>query len=215
MAELRDYDAWHAGYDDPDSSLSWRLNRVQEALHVALDAVPGPVRLISDCAGDGRDVVVVLSHRPDAPRVRATLLELHPVVATRARQAAAAAGLAATVEVRTTDAGVSDAYHDLVPAEVVLLVGIFGNVSDEDLQRAVAASRQLCASGATLIWSRGRGGDLTDRNDDVRRWFRDAGFTEVDYVTLDRGSKPAIGVSRYDGAPVLLDPGRRWFTFQR
>lgn len=215
MAELRDYDAWHAGYDDPKSTLSWRLDQVRAALDVAIDALPGPVRLISACAGDGRDVIGALCQRHDSGRVRATLLELHPGVADRARQAAAGAGLAATVQVRTADAGASDAYLDLAPAEVVLLVGIFGNISDEDLQRTIAASAQLCAPAATLIWSRGRGGDLTDRNDDVRSWFGAAGFTELDYATLDRGSKPAVGVARYDGARVDLVPGRRWFTFHR
>ena len=215
MAELRDYDAWHAGYDDPRSSLSWRLERVRAALHDALDATPGTVRLISACAGDGRDVIGVLSERDDGARVRATLLELHPRVAERARSAAAAAGLADSVEVRTADAGASDAYLDLAPAEVVLLVGIFGNISDADVQRTIAASAQLCAPGATLLWSRGRGGDVADRNDDVRAWFGDAGFSELHYDTLDCGSKPAIGVVRYDGPGMELLPARRWFTFHR
>lgn len=214
VAELRDYDAWHDGYDDPDSGLSWRLDRVRAALDVAFEAVPGPVRLVSACAGDGRDVLGALSRRQDADRVRATLLELHPAVADRAREAAAAAGFAATVELRVTDAGASDAYRGLVPADVILLVGIFGNISDQDLQRIIAASPQLCAPAATVIWSRGRGGDLTDRNDDVRARFRTAQFSELDYVTLERGSKPAVGVVRYDGPRVDLVPGRRWFTFQ-
>lgn len=215
MAELRNYDAWHAGYEDPGSTLSWRLARVRAALGGALDAVEGPVRLISACAGDGRDVIGTLAERGDADRVTATLLELHPEVAERSRLAAAAAGIAASVEVRTVDAGSSDAYLDLVPAQVVLLVGIFGNISDEDVRRTIAACPQLCAPGATVIWSRGRGGSLTDRNDVVRSWFRGAGFSEVDYVTLERGSKPAIGVARYQAAAVGLVPGLRWFSFQR
>ena len=33
----RDYDEWHRHYDDPDSSLSWRLRRVQQQLNTALD----------------------------------------------------------------------------------------------------------------------------------------------------------------------------------
>lgn len=212
---LRDYDAWHAGYDDPGSTLSWRLGRVQAAIGRALDAAAGPVRVVSACAGDGRDVLGVLAWRDDASRVRATLLELHPVVAERARQSAAAAGLTAQVEVRIVDAGRSDAYRDLPPADIVLLVGVFGNIDIEDLQRTIAASPQLCAPGATLIWTRGRGGELADHNHDIRSWFRAAGFTEKDYGTLERGSEPAVGIARYDGPPVALVPGRRWFTFRR
>ena len=51
VTELRDYDAWHNGYDDPDSGLSWRLERVRAALDMAFDTVPGPIRLVSACAG--------------------------------------------------------------------------------------------------------------------------------------------------------------------
>jgi hypothetical protein len=214
-AELRDYDAWHAAYDDPSSTLSWRLGEVQAAIAAALDDISGPVRLISACSGDGRDVLGALSGRDDAARVRATLLELHPAVAERARRAADAAGLAAQVVVRTTDAGHSDAHRGLVSAKIVLLVGIFGNIGDRDIQRTVAASPQLCASGAMVIWTRGRGGELTDRNDSIRAWFRVAGFTELEYLTLQRGNKPAIGIARYDGPTVDLAPGRRWFTFHR
>lgn len=212
---LRDYDAWHAGYEDPSSTLSWRLQRVQTAIGAALDATDGPVRVISACAGDGRDILGVLCQRADTARVRATLLELHPIVAERARTAADACKASANVEVRCVDAGSSDAYTDVAPAELVLLVGIFGNINDQDLRTTIAASPQLCTAGATLIWSRGRGGELADRNDAVRSEFRAAGFTELDHATLDRGSKPAVGVVRYDGPPARLVPGRRWFTFER
>jgi hypothetical protein len=213
--DLRDYDVWHAGYDDPNSTLSWRLQRVQTVIGRVLDTTDGPIRMVSACAGDGRDIVGVLSQRDDAARVRATLLELHPVVAERARAAAVISNLADSVEVRCVDAGSSDAYADIAPADLVLLVGIFGNISDQDMRATVAAGPQLCTAGATLIWSRGRGGGLVDRNEEVRSWFGAAGFTEIGYVTLDRGSRPAIGVVRYDGPPVALVPGRRLFTFER
>lgn len=212
---LRDYVAWHSDYDDPHSTLSWRLSLVRAAIDTALDGVTGSVRLISLCAGDGRDVLGVLSRRADAGRVQATLLELHQVIAARARDAALAAGLGTRVEVRAVDAGHSDAYVDLAPAEVVLMVGIFGNIDGDDLKRTVAASPQLCTAGATLIWTRGRGGELTDMNDAVRSDFRAAGFTELAYSTLDRGGRPAVGVVRYDGPPVALLTRRRWFTFTR
>ena len=194
--DLRDYDAWHTGYDDPGSTLSWRLNRVQAGIGRALDAAADPVHVVSACAGDGRDVLGVLARRGDASRVRATLLELHPVVAERARQAAAAAGLTAQVEVRTMDAGRSDAYRDLSPADIVLLVGVFGNIDVEDLQRTVAASPQLCAPGATLIWTRGRGGELADRNHDIRSWFRAAGLSRRDTP------RSSAGANRRSGLPV-------------
>jgi hypothetical protein len=100
-----------------------------------------------------------------------------------------------------------------VPADIVLLVGIFGNISDEDLWRTIEVAPQLCAPGATLIWSRGR--DEGDLNAEVRTRFAAAGFAELAYETRDQGSMPALGVVRYAGPPVDLVPGRPLFTFLR
>lgn len=53
---MRDWVAWHEGYDDPSSGLSARLTLVKQHLAGALDQAPaGPVRLLSLCAGQGRD----------------------------------------------------------------------------------------------------------------------------------------------------------------
>lgn len=211
VAELRDYEQWHQAYSDPASSLFWRLRTVQRFLDQALDRHCGPVRVLSACAGDGRDLLEVLAHREDAHRVCATLVEVHPAIAQRARDRAGT--IAAQVEVRTADAGLSDSYLGAVPAELVLLMGIFGNISDVDLQTTIAAAPQLCQPGATLLWSRGR--QDGDRNDAVRMRFAAAGFTELDYATLDSGSRPAVGVMRYDGPPQPLTTGRHLFTFVR
>ncbi len=212
MGELRDYEQWHQAYDDPDSAMSWRLSVVRRYLTEALAARSGPVRLLSLCAGDGRDVVGVLGSRADARRVAATLVELHPVIAENARRDAAAAGLD-RVEVRTAVAGTAEAYADAVPADIVLLVGIFGNITDDDLIRTVRAAPQLCTPGARLVWSRGR--HLTDPNDRIRGWFSDAGFAELDYATREGDGQPALGCVRYDGQPTRLEPTARLFTFVR
>lgn len=211
---MRDYEQWLQSYDDPESGLPWRLRTVQAAVAAALDRTPGPVRVVSACAGDGRDVLEVLAARPDADRVSVTLLELHPGIAERARAAAVRAGVP-QVQVRTADAGSSDAYAGVVPADLVLLVGVFGNIDIDDLHTTIAAAPQLCAPGATLIWTRGRGGTLDDRDAEVRVAFRAAGFTEIEHATHERGHRPAVGVVRYDGPPVPLEPGRTWFTFRR
>jgi hypothetical protein len=209
---MRDYERWHERYDDPGSDLSWRLGVVRDHIRDALDAREGPVRALSLCAGDGRDLLGVLAARPDAGRVRAVLVEVHPGIAGRARAAAAAAGLAASVEVRTSDAGETAAWADAVPAELVLLVGIMGNVTDDDLARTIAAAPALCAPGATLVWTRGR--LIGDRNDVVRARLAAAGFTELAYDVLDEHTLPAVGAVRYDGPPVPL-PAGRLFTFRR
>ena len=209
----RDYQAWHDQYGDPASLLPWRLGVVQGWLRDALDRTSGPVRVVSACSGDGRDILGVLAERDDRARVSTTLVEAHPGIADAARARVAELGLDA-VTVRTADAGVTDAYVGAVPAAVVLLVGIFGNISDEDVAATIAAAPALCAPGATVLWSRSRG-EVGDLDAQVRDWFRAAGFTELDHATRDDGGRPAVGVVRYDGPAVELVPGRRLFSFIR
>lgn len=208
---VRDYVEWHRWYDDPSSGMSWRLDRVRHHVAAALDERPGPVRIVSSCAGDGRDVLGVLSERADAVRVKVCLVEIDPQLAKGAETAAAALP-DTTVEVRRADAGLAATFRGAVPADVVLLVGIFGNVSEADLWTTIAAAPQLCGQDAVLLWSRGRNrGDL---NDEVRQRFSAAGFVELAYETNDSASAPALGVVRYEGAPVPLRDAR-WFRFVR
>lgn len=147
MSQTRDYQAWHRRYDDPASGMSWRLQRVRQHIRGALDEHPGATRVLSVCAGDGRDLLGVLAERHDADRVSAVLLELHPDLAQQAREAAAAAGLG-RVQVRTVDASSTDAYRNAAPADIVLLVGIFGNVADEDVGRLITFRTPAVPAGS-------------------------------------------------------------------
>jgi hypothetical protein len=211
---MRDYLNWHDAYDDAASDLSWRLRRVQAHIRVALDQIKGRVVVLSLCAGDGRDVLQVLAERDDSSRVQVTLIELHPVLAQRARDFAAEAGLQ-NITVRTVDAGNTAAYVGSVPADIVIMIGIFGNVSDEDVRRTIHAAPQLCRPGACLLWSRGTSG--TDRNGSIRSSLAEAGFVELDYGEFDQaqGERAAFGSARYEGASQPLITGRQLFTFVR
>ncbi len=203
-----DWLAWHEAYDDVDSALSRRLRVVQDALRSALDRVdPGPVSLVSACAGQGRDVLDVLARHPRGADVRARLVELDPRnVEIARRRAAPLPG----VEVVEGDAGTSSAYAGAVPAQVVLFCGVFGNVSDADVERSVRTLPQLCAPGATVIWTRHRRApDLTPA---IRRWFAEEGYTEIRF-TAPEGDETGVGVHRYDGDSAPFDAAARIFTF--
>ncbi len=156
MAGIRDWVGWHGPYGDPGSELSRRLRLVQGHLAAWLDGRPGErLSVVSVCAEQGRDLVGVLAGRPDAGRVRATLLELDAGNVAAARAAVRAAGLAGVTVVQV-DAGERAAYVGAVPADLVLLVGVFGNIGDADVRGTVEALPELCAPGATVIWTRGR-----------------------------------------------------------
>lgn len=204
----RDWLDWHVAYERPGSALSARLSVVQAEVRRWLDERAGrPSRVVSACAGDGRDLLEVLAERP-AAHVRARLVELDPVLAERARAAAAAAGLHG-VEVVTGDAGRTAAYAGMVPADLALVCGVFGNTSDDDVRRTVEALGALCAAGGTVVWTRHRREpDLTPA---VRAWFAGAGFEERAFHSPGAGSW-SVGVHRL-GVGTGAPPPDRLFRF--
>src|SRR6201999_1689007 len=194
----RDWVEWHRDYDDPGSLLSRRGELVQGHLRAELERAPaGDDRLISLCAGQGRD------------DVRARLVELDERNVALARQAAQAAGLHG-VEVLQADAGITDACAGAVPAQVVLACGIFGNITDSDIRATVAALPGLCAPGALVLWTRHRRPpDLTPA---IRSWFEEAGFREEAFHVSQDGFM-SVGAHRLTGEPAALALGPRLFTF--
>jgi hypothetical protein len=202
---------WHQEYDDPTSRLSRRLEFVQRRFREAIElAPPGPIRLISACAGQGRDVLGVLVGHARASDVRALLVELDPHNAEVAQADAAAAGLRG-VDVVLADAAMTAAYRDAVPADVLLLCGIFGNISDEDVEHTVRNAARLCAPGATVIWTRGRWApDLTPA---IRGWFGESGFEEVGFDSDGDGGF-SVGTNRLTADPLPYDESLRLFSFR-
>jgi hypothetical protein len=202
------WQAWHEPYDDPTSFLSRRLAEVQVQLAAALtDAPSGPIQLVSACAGQGRDLLGVLPSHARRDDVHARLVELDPGNVAVARRAAA--GLPG-VEIVQGDAGVTDAFRHAVPANVVLLCGVFGNITDGDIEGTIAALPQFCVAGAIVIWTRHRlPPDITPR---VRQWFADVDFEEVSFFAPD-DAFITVGVHRFIGTPHALRPGVRLFQF--
>jgi hypothetical protein len=206
----RDWVAWHRQYDAEGTPLAQRLAIVQARIRVALDAQPpGPVRMISVCAGEGRDPLGALDGHPRAADVRGRLVELDPALAATARERAAALGLA-HVEVVAGDASTTTAYEGAVPADLVLACGVFGNITDDDIQRTVRALPALCAPGATVICTRHR--RPPDRTPLVRAWFATAGFEELAFDAPTDFFFSVLSF-RYAGDPQPFFADQRLFTF--
>jgi hypothetical protein len=118
----------------------------------------------------------------------------------------------ARLEVVEADAGCSDAYLDATPADLVLVCGIFGNITDDDVETVVEFLPALCARDARVIWTRGlRGDDMLDR---IAAWFTDAGFRS-EPVVVGEGGLFGVGAARFEGRPRDLEPGVRLFEFVR
>ena len=185
---------WHRAYEREDSRLRRRLEIVQTHLRDAISqCAPGPIRVVSVCAGQGHDLIGVLADHPRAGDVHARLVELDPRNCDAARTTAPPG-----VEVVCGDASLTSAYAGAIPAEIVLVCGVFGNISDADIVRTIETLPSLCAPGATVIWTRHR--REPDLTPDIRRWFEAAGFSEVAFESPE-GFIFGVGVNRLAKPP--------------
>jgi hypothetical protein len=117
------------------------------------------------------------------------------------------------VQVRQADASRPEYFADALPVDVLLLCGIFGDVSQGDIERTAAAAPAMCAAGATVIWTRHRRPpDLTPR---IRAWFTDVGFEEVAFDILDTTALAAVGVGRRRRAARTGLPAGPLFAFRQ
>jgi hypothetical protein len=110
------------------------------------------------------------------------------------------------------DAGACDTWRQYAPVDLLILCGIFGNISDEDIQRTITAARYVLAPRGAVVWTRGVFADC-DLRPAIRRWFRDAGFDETAYDGEPGGyavgTATAISPDPHAGLPARL------FTFNR
>lgn len=238
-----DWNAWHHDYTEAGSPLARRLEIIRPEIRrvfAAADARSAggrsePLTVLSACAGDGRDILEILAerhrrgeHRPE-PRssgaagavpqpppvtIEVTLIETDPRNLERAALFCRHEGLTG-VRLRDCDAGLAGSYLGAVPADLVLMCGVFGNLADPDVRRLVEFLPRLCGVGATLIWTRTRRPpDLTPT---LRNWLAAAGFTELSF-TAPPNVQFAVGVHRFDAQPLPL-PGtladQRLFSFVR
>lgn len=203
-----DWRAWDGDYEDADSPLAQRLVLVQRQIAAALDhAKPGALRTVSMCAGQGHDLIGVLSTHPRGADVSARLVELDEHNAHLARSAANDAGLH-QVEVAVADASITDAYAGAVPADVILLCGVFGNIADADIAATIRNLPALCAPEASVIWTRHR--HPPDRVPLIRAAFHDAGFEELG---LEEAPPFAVATNRLISSPRPFVEGVRMFEF--
>lgn len=203
-----DWVEWHDQYDQPGTWMYRRLLVVRRRIGEVLDAAaPGPIRVLSMCAGQGLDLLGVLPGHPRAADVRALLVELDPTNAGKARRSAPPG-----VEVVTGDASFSGVYKDIVPVHLALVCGVFGNISDEDIQHTVASLPRFLEPGATVIWTRHR--EPPDLTPTVRSWFAANGFTEVAFDFED-GHEYGVGTHRLTGQPLPYRDDVRLFGFNQ
>ena len=202
---------WHHRYDRPESALGRRLAMVQGQVRAALDqARPGPIRVGSLCAGRGHDLIDIVAAHPRRTDVHARLVEFEPVLTEHARRAAGSTGLD-QVEIVTGDASTTDALAGIAPVDLLLLCGIFGNISEADVHACIGLLPTVCAADAVVVWTRHR--RPPDRTPAIRSWFAETGFEEVWFDFPEPTGVSTVGAHRMTTAPEPFVPGARLFRF--
>ena len=139
-----DWHKWHKVYDEKPA-LKKRMVLVRKHLSRCLDrSAPGEIRIISVCAGDGRDILGTLAVHKRLADARARLVELDSNLVADGEKACAALGLSSHVEFVHEDATDPCSYRAAAPASIVLMCGMLGLVDPPELAHVVRAMQALC-----------------------------------------------------------------------
>lgn len=208
----KDWLEWHDLYNT-EPKLQQRLQIVREYISHSLDASPpGIIRVVSACAGDGRDLLGTLANHPRAKDVHARLVEINPQLVERGRATIESLDLTQQIEFINGDATISSNYVEAVPADIVIVCGIFGNLADEaELNRLLGNLSFLSKQGAFVIWTRGHSNGIP-YSETVRRFLRESEFEEVNFkltATADMG----VGLHRYLGENLPAPKEQQLFVF--
>ena len=71
-------------------------------------------------------------------------------------------------------------FADVIPVDVLLLCGVFGNIHHETAESVIGSIPDLVNAGGYVIWT--RGGSHPDRRPEIRSFFRAAGLEEISFT---------------------------------
>jgi len=222
MVKLRQWlarshrNVWHgwAGRAYHKGRYQLRLSVVQAHLTECLEVAPaGPLRIVSVCAGDGRDVIGVLRSHPRRTEVTAWLVELDRVSVTAGIQLTTSEGLGKSVNFLHKDATAFETYLQIAPSDILLVCGVWGHVPVDERSQLVYALSCFCRPGGTVIWTCGakKGGNRVQAIQSL--------FTGSSWECVRLSSTPdqrwAVATHRYCGPPNALPRSGPIFNFQR
>jgi SAM-dependent methyltransferase len=195
--------------------LQARLQIVRQQIGAALAAMPpGRVRILSLCAGDGRDLLGALSDYPRATDVEACLIDNNAELVARGEAARAELGLPASIRFLHADATCAELYLPLAPADLVVAAGVFGHLEPPSMQRLVQSLCSLCKTNARVIWTH-----RIDRPADeyrialLRQMLHAADFDEQIFTPTDPPGF-VVATHAFNGQPLPLVTDEPLFDFR-
>ena len=210
--KIENWNEWHKHYDS-QPNLQERLRNVRREIIAALDECPpGPIQIISVCAGDGRDLLGALENHPRRNDVTALLLDNNAQSVELGKSAAEIIGLGRQLQFVEADATLAKNYASHVPADLILLCGFLGHMLHKEVPGLIESLPMFCKTGGQAIWSRRT--ILYDGREQIfliREFFRKANFVEVHFEAASANGH-AVGRARFAGQPKPLDSSRVLFT---
>jgi Putative methyltransferase len=192
-----------------------RLAAVQSHLAGCLDvaAARGSVKLLSMCAGDGRDVIGVLRSHELRQNVSACLVELNGKSVALGIGRAREAGLEKSVSFVHGDATTFATYQHIAPADIVLVCGVWGHVRAGDRGQLVSSLASLCRAGGAVVWSRGVSQGMR-RLHAIQSLFAES-LWETERLSVTSDKRWAVVTARFLGPPSSLPVNGQVFRFRR
>jgi hypothetical protein len=186
-----------------------RVELVQRHVRAFLDSgdAGSRVRVVCASAGRGLELLPVLAAHRRRADVRARLIDLDPANIAAACELVAELRLDWNVELARADASTAEAFAGAVPADLLLLRGVFARLPLEAARTTVDRLPELCAAGATVIWAHDRAAEAAW---ELRGWLERTGFAQEDVATADCDS--SVTVYRFGGTPIPLSRGARLFA---
>jgi Putative methyltransferase len=208
-----DWVAWHERYKT-NRGLKARLRAVCGQIENCLSACPpGPIRVVSVCSGDGRDLLSALINHPRERDVVAYLIDTERALVDAGQDSANISGLGDQLHFIVGDATLPSSYKGMLPADLVLVCGVFGHVLKEDLQRLVHSLGCMCKTGGYVIWTRhAKAWDGESHVPLINQLFEQTRFEQIGFSVTEEGAS-CIGTYRYTGEPAELSTEETVFMF--
>jgi len=204
---------WHDQYAKLPGLIA-RLSLVRQHLSKCLDLLPsGGIRVVSVCAGDGRDIIAVLSRHIRSQDVSGWLVENDPRVVESGLQEIEKAGLGHGLNYILDDASRSSTYSKIAPTDVVLVAGVFGNLRGVEALKLIERLPSLCKPEAFVVWTR----HCTLNDGEAQLAMMSQRFAGNEFESFNYELTPTadfvVATHQYKGGPKTLIKDEKWFEF--
>ncbi|WP_052128815.1 class I SAM-dependent methyltransferase family protein [Neosynechococcus sphagnicola] len=204
-----DWYQWHHKYQR-SPELQARLGFVKDQIVAFINqSPPGTIRILSICAGDGRDLIGSLIEHPRLKDVQAYLIELDENLVVAGRQVVEEENLSQQIQFIQGDATLRKTYQEIAPANLVLICGVFAHVPEaSDLIRNLP---YFCEFQGWVIWTRFCGDqENIEKVDKIHRLFEEINFENISAIITPNG-RFTVATHHYLGQPSPLPDRQKLF----